>query len=151
MNINTIPNEINFFLRDDEYGFLSNFWRAPQTIDELVYPTNEHFYQAQKTNNSDVYTWILSAPTPYLAMRAGRSLRKGKELRDDWCDEIRIETMLVGLRAKFTQNPDLKEKLLATGDVAIHEDAPSDMFWGRKGKDMLGKLLMQVREELRRK
>jgi predicted NAD-dependent protein-ADP-ribosyltransferase YbiA (DUF1768 family) len=45
----------------------------------------------------------MDAPTPYLVMRAGRSLRKDKELRKDW-DSIKNEIMLKGLYAKF-QNP----------------------------------------------
>ena len=44
---------------------------------------------------------------------------------------------------------DLKQKLIDTGDARLHEDSPSDMFWGVKGKDMLGKLLMEVRDKLR--
>jgi predicted NAD-dependent protein-ADP-ribosyltransferase YbiA (DUF1768 family) len=44
----------------------------------------------------------------------------------------------------------LKEKLLATGDAILHEDSPTDVFWGKKGEDWLGKLLMKVRDEIRR-
>ena len=55
-------------------------------------------------------------------------------------------------RAKFIQHPDLREKLLSTGDAILHEDSPWDKYWGYAkggGLDRLGKLLMQVREELR--
>jgi len=140
--------EINFYLRKEEYGWLSNFWRSCQSDGLVDYSTNEHYYQAEKARDGDVRIWIREAPNAWLAMNAGRSLRKGKELRDDWND-IKVQVMLIGLRAKF-MDEELREKLLATGDAIIHEDSPSDMFWGKKGEDMLGKLLMQVREELRK-
>ena len=140
-------NEINFYYRKKRYGWLSNFERAKQVVNGAVYPTNEHYYQSMKTNDLDIWEWIRNAPSPYLAMVVGRGLRK-KEIGDDW-DEIKVEVMLKGLRAKFTQNADLREKLLATGDAVIHEDSPTDMLWGKKGKDMLGKLLMRVREEIK--
>lgn len=140
--------QINFYFRKEEYGWLSNFWRAKQHINDVYYKTNEHYYQSQKAKMIAEWNWIANAPSPFLAMIAGRALRKGKELKDDW-EEIKVDIMLKGLRAKFSQNHELKEKLLATGDVIIHEDSPNDMFWGKKGKDMLGKLLMQVRDELR--
>lgn len=145
-----MTREIDFYLRDEEYGWLSNFHRAKQVCHGIEYPTNEHFYQSRKAKDEAVAKWIASAPTPFLAMSAGRSLRKGKELRDDWNKEgIRVAIMHFGLIAKFEQNDDLKQKLLATGDATLHENSPTDRFWGKKGKDMLGRLLMTVRKEIR--
>jgi len=144
-----MEKEINFYSNNAEYGWLSNFARYPQIVDGKTYKTNEHYYQSQKTIDVEVSSWIASAPSPFLAMRAGRSLRIGKEFRSDW-ENIKVEVMLKGLRAKFQQHPELAQKLLATGNAVLHEDSPTDMFWGKKGRDLLGKLLMQVREELRR-
>ena len=140
--------EINFYFRKKDYGWLSNFERSKQIINLDSYPTNEHYYQSQKTNDLTIRYCISKAPTPFLAMMAGRALRKGKGLRDAW-EFNKKYIMLKGLRAKFSQNEDLKQKLLDTGDAILHEDSPTDMFWGKKGKDMLGKLLMQVRDELK--
>lgn len=143
-----MTKEILFYSRDETYGWLSNFHRSPQTIDGVTYPTNEHFYQSQKANDKVTSQWIASAPIPFLAMKAGRFLRRGKSLRDDWGEKVKIEVMLRGLRAKFSQNPELRKKLLETRDAVLHENSPTDMFWGIKGKSMLGKLLMQVRCEM---
>lgn len=140
-------NEINFYRSKNEYGWLSNFWRCTQNVDDILSPTNEHYYQSQKTKNPIITAWINFAINPYLAMCAGRSLREGKELIDNW-EEERVYVMLKGLRAKF-KDTELKEKLLATENAILHEDSPTDLFWGVKGKDMLGKLLMQVRDEIR--
>ena len=139
--------KILFYSRKKFGGWLSNFKRSPQIVNGVLYHTNEHWYQSSKAIDLDVWKWIKNAPNPFLAMKAGRSLRK-KEMVNNW-DEIKVEIMLIGLRAKFTQNIKLKQTLLATGDYTLHEDSPTDMFWGIKGKDMLGKLLMQVRDELR--
>ena len=55
-------------------------------------------------------------------------------------------------KAKFTQNPELAEKLLATGEQELVEGNNwNDTFWGMcrgKGKNMLGNILMKIREEL---
>ena len=155
--------EINFYLLDENYGFLSNFDRTPVIVDEdedrikrewvaasegtwIEYPTNENYYQSEKAIDKKMKRWIASAPTPYAAMMAGRSLRK-KEMVHNW-DERKVAVMKKGLRAKF-RNPTLRQKLLDTGDAILHEDSPTDMFWGKKGADMLGKLLMEVRDEIR--
>ncbi len=139
---------ILFYSKKKEYGWLSNFYKSKHIIDGIEYPTNEHYYQSQKTDNVDFQRIIRIMLTPYMAMRAGRTLPK-ELFRPDW-DKIKVDVMLKGLRAKFTQNPDLKQKLLDTGNEELHEDSPTDMFWGVKGQDMLGKLLMQVRDEIRR-
>jgi len=141
-----IMEEINFYFRKKEYGWLSNFYRNCQNVGVVVYQTNEHYYQSQKAKDGVTEMWIVQAPNPYLAMQAGRSLRKDKELKDNW-DDIKVEIMLTGLRAKF-KDPELRDKLIATGNAVLHEDSPTDMFWGKKGKDMLGKLLMQIRKEI---
>ncbi len=141
-----MTQEINFYSRKEEYGWLSNFERSPQEVDDFIYPTNEHYYQSQKAKDRNTFLWISSAPSPYLAMIAGRALRP-YELVEDWEDK-KVSIMLKGLRAKF-KNHDLRQKLLDTGDAILHEDSPTDMFWGKKGKDMLGKLLMHVRDEIR--
>jgi len=144
--------QILFYSRGSDYGWFSNFERSFQIVDNIVYRTNEHYYQSKKANNEEIEVWIRRAPNPFLAMKAGRSLRK-KEMIKNW-DDIKVEVMLKGLRAKFLndtkyQSNRLALKLLATGDATLHENSPTDMFWGIKGSDWLGKLLMQVREELR--
>lgn len=136
---------IKFYSTKDEYGWMSNFAVYFQSCESTWYLTNEHYYQSNKTKDVSLSRWIRLAPTPYAAMMAGRSLRS-KEVRSDW-DEVKVGVMLEGLRMKFSQNIELKNKLLATGNEDIHEDSPTDLFWGILGKDMLGKLLMQVRDE----
>jgi len=141
-------SEIYFYSRkNNNYGWLSNFWRAEQKIDNIIYPTNEHYYQSMKAKTREDQEWIAGAPTPYGAMKAGRSLRK-QDMIDDW-DKKKVSVMRYGLLCKFLQNKDLKQKLLDTGDAKLHEDSPTDMFWGVKGKDMLGILLMAIREDIK--
>ena len=141
-----LTEKILFYSRDEKFGWLSNFHRSLQVVDGVFYPTNEHYYQSMKTKDPDLKRWIMSAPTPFLAMKAGRSLREGKELVSNW-EDIKVEVMLKGLRAKFS-NPKLRDMLLATGDSVLMENSQTDMFWGGRGKNMLGKLLMQVRSEI---
>lgn len=75
----------------------------------------------------------------------GRSVH----IRPDW-EEIKVQTMLDLLKCKF-QDPELKQKLLDTGDEELVEyNTWGDNFWGRTmegfGLNMLGKLLMEVRD-----
>jgi len=139
--------EIYFYLKDEAHGWLSNFYPSKFKYSGTVMPTNEHFYQSQKAAMIEFENWIAQAPNPYHAMLAGRNLRAKKgERHGDW-DSRKLEVMREGLRRKFAI-PDLRAKLLATRDMPIHEDNPTDMFWGVKGEDWLGKLLMQVRSEI---
>lgn len=143
---------IGFYSRDGPYGFLSNFHRVTLISGGKEYPTLEHLYQSQKAAGSEFQEWIRLAPNPYLAMEAGRGLRAGKpgELRPDW-EEMKLSFMLVDLRLKF-QDPELRAKLIATGDAYLYEDSPNDTFWGLvngKGENHLGRLLMKVRIEVR--
>ncbi len=55
------------------------------------------------------------------------------------------------LQAKFTQHPELQQERLQTGDATLIEHTKNDSYWGDggdgSGRNMLGKLLMKVREQ----
>lgn len=122
-------NDIFFFIREEPYGFLSNLQKSTQIVDGIKYDSNERYYQCQKPRDQVVADWIYNVPSPYLAMVVGHNLRP-KEIREDWTVEVRLATMLKGLKAKFTQNPDLAKQLLDTGDAILHENNRDDPFWG---------------------
>lgn len=161
----TLPIEchvICFYIREEPYGWLSNFERSPQTENGVTYPTNETYYQSMKASNPELRAWIAAAPTAWHAMKAGRALKESETVRG-WTDPenpIKLAVMLHGLRLKFSQNQELAMKLLATGDAVLHESPKggfTDYFWGNSpkpdgspGDSHLGRLLMQVRDELRK-
>lgn len=124
-----------------EYAFLSNFWK------EWDGKTVEHFFQACKTDDDEEQYFIIGAATPGEAKRLGRKAT----LRPDW-EEIKDNDMYVLVKDKFG-NPELKAKLLATGDAELVEgNTWGDTYWGvcrGVGQNKLGQILMRVREELR--
>ncbi|MCK9458683.1 MAG: NADAR family protein [Proteobacteria bacterium] len=149
-----MSEEIRFYLREEPYGFLSNFWREPIDFGygtkPDTYQTNEHYYQSQKAKSYAMKEWIRRAPTAYAAMTAGRNLRP-EEMVQKW-ETKKTEVMLEGLRKKFHYNNTLRYLLLWTGDAILIEDSPTDMFWGGAlpgSQNMLGKLLVQVRDEIK--
>ena len=147
----TTKQKIFFWANADEYGCFSNFWPGPYIIDGKEWPTTEHFFAAMKTLDQSEREAIRKANTPGDAKGMGRVVK----LRHDW-DAVKYDVMLTALRAKFSDNhPELKEKLVSTGDALIYEDSPYDKVWGTgerggvvTGKNLLGKALMQVRSEL---
>lgn len=131
-----------------EFEFLSNFYPSEIEFEGIKYPTNEHFFQAMKTFDVDMRENIAAAPTPGKAKRLGRHCL----LRSNW-EVVKENFMMTGLRLKF-KNPELKEKLLATGNAILEEgNWWGDTYWGvceGVGKNRLGILLMGLREELRK-
>jgi N-glycosidase YbiA len=141
---------VNFYSVGDEFGEFSNFAAFPITIDGERWPTTEHYFQAQKFEDRDYQQKLRKANSPMQAARLGRD-RKQK-LRRDW-ESVKIGIMRAAVLAKFTQYPELRELLLSTGDAKLVEDTENDDYWGDggdgSGKNMLGRILMQVRESLR--
>lgn len=131
-----------------DYRFLSNFYNATAyvVLDGDEYPTVEHAYQASKTTNPDDRRFFRFG-TARDAKRMGRSVI----LRSDW-EEVKLNIMLNLLRQKFTDT-DLTKRLLDTKDAELVEgNYWNDTYWGvcnGVGDNHLGKLLMQVRDELR--
>ncbi len=109
----------------------------------------EHYFQAMKFIGTEQFEKIHNSGSPKQAKALGQS--RAVPIRKDW-DSVKEEVMLTGLRAKF-KDPFLKELLLSTGKKTLVENSPYDKYWGigpnRKGKNRLGVLLMQLRDELK--
>lgn len=136
----------------DEYRWLSNFWNAPITVTGFKYQNTEAAYQAAKTINIE-YREQFEFMTGTQAKRAGRKLI----LRKDW-DFVKLEIMELVLRAKFMTHGHLAAKLRNTQNQNIIElNTWGDIYWGQIknkndnliGKNILGKLLMNIREDIR--
>lgn len=139
---------IKFYKTKDPYGYMSNFYRSLIFIFNDYYPTVEHAYQAAKTKNLHEKETIKCADTPRIARNLGQ-----KVSMYDGFDDDKFHIMKECVFAKFSQIEELKQQLLSTGDEFLIEDSPVDYYWGcgadGSGKNMLGKVLMEVREELK--
>jgi predicted NAD-dependent protein-ADP-ribosyltransferase YbiA (DUF1768 family) len=119
-----------YFYREREkpYGCFSNFSPHSFELDGKHWPTSEHYFQAQKFAGTPHEDTVRLAPRPMDVMRRA-------------------------VRAKFDAHADIREILLATGDEELIEETTQDTYWGcgtnRTGKNMLGKILVEIREALR--
>lgn len=132
--------------RFNEYNrFLSNFWPVKIVVDGVEYPSVEHAFQASKTLSLPDRFTIKGISGPGQAKRFGRTV----PVRPGW-DVMKVGVMLGLLRQKFS-DPTLRTRLLDTGDAELVEgNWWGDTYWGvckGVGENMLGKLLMKVREE----
>ena len=126
---------------------LSNFSVCSVWFERHMYPSTEHAYQAAKFLDEDIQQKIRNLPTANAAKKAGRQ----KGIRPDW-DTVKVDIMRGLLREKFSQEPE-KQVLLSTGERELVEgNWWGDTFWGvceGKGENWLGRLLMEVRNDLR--
>jgi ribA/ribD-fused uncharacterized protein len=131
------------------HRFLSNFWPAEVVLDNYPYRSVEHAYQAAKTLDLNMRKQIRHTEKPGEVKRLGRRV----QMRPDW-EEVKLHVMEDLVRQKFTRHPDLKARLLATGNAELQEgNSWNDVFWGinlrsGEGQNHLGKILMKVRNEL---
>ena len=141
---------IKFYSVSDDYGVFSNFAIFTITVSGKKWPTTEHYFQAMKFDSKSDQEEIRKSKTPMEAARKGRDRRK--KLKKNW-ESIKVNIMREALFAKFTQHSDLKEMLVNTGDAKIVEHTENDSYWGDgvngSGKNMLGRLLMEVRVMLK--
>ena len=163
----------------ENYRFLSNFYHAPIFYNGVSYPTVENAYQAAKfatmlpatlvsilgedhvrqydpnlsLSHPNLVGMFFASLPPQKAKTMGRKL----PLDADW--ESRKESVMRELVAlKFQNNPNLANKLKATGDAIIVEaNYWHDNIWGDctcdrckqiAGKNLLGHILMDVRANL---
>lgn len=156
-----------FFENDTGVYFKSSYpsqWYISSfTIDDIVYNCCEQYMMSQKAryfNDMETNDLIMKATEPKEHKTLGRQVKNFDEI--EWnivADEIVFKANL----AKFSQNPDLKKKLLDTGNKIIVECSPYDKIWGNGlnitdtlkthpdnwcGTNRLGKAIMRVREVL---
>ena len=141
--------QILFYRQNDPYGEFSNFSPHPFKLNGNVWPTSEHYFQAQKFAGTEHEETVRNANTPSMAAKLGRS--RSLPLRGDW-ETVKDDVMRAALRAKFDQYPKLKALLLSTGDAELIEHTRNDSYWADggdgTGKNRLGYLLMELRAEL---
>ncbi|MEJ2610420.1 MAG: NADAR domain-containing protein [Candidatus Thiodiazotropha sp.] len=141
---------INFYSVSDEYGEFSNFAAYPIKLNGKVWPTSEHYFQAMKFESASDQNEIRKAKTPMEAARKGRDRKR--KLKRNW-ESIKDNVMRDAVAAKFDQHNDLKQLLLSTKDRMLVEHTENDDYWGDggngKGKNMLGRILIEIRANLR--
>lgn len=139
---------LDFYSVKNPYGEFSNYALFPITIDGVLWPTSEHYYQAHKYTDPEMIERVRQASTPYEASMMGRDPNIPK--REDW-DTFKDIAMEIAVRAKFAQYPILQELLLSTNQAFMYEHTKNDCYWGdcgdRTGKNKLGLLLMSLRLE----
>jgi ribA/ribD-fused uncharacterized protein len=132
------------------YGCFSNFSDHGFDLDGHWWTTCEHYFQAQKFPGSRDADLIRRAATPLRAAELGRE--RSRPLRRDW-DRVKDDVMRRAVTAKFTAHADIRAVLLDTCDEEIVEDTTTDHYWGRgrsgTGRNMLGRILMRARTQLR--
>ena len=142
---------------------MSQWYPASFTIDEITYPSAEHYMMSEKATLFDdvkVGKKIRETKEPQKAKILGRQVQNFDN--DEW-NEHCIDIVIAGNMAKFSQHPKLKEFLLNTGKTIIVEASPYDTVWGIgmgldhpdinnpgkwKGENLLGFSLMFVRSKL---
>jgi ribA/ribD-fused uncharacterized protein len=149
MNLDN-SNTIGFYRATGTYGFLSNLYKKSLTFEGVEFKTAEHAYQYGKFEDPETQEWAMKAPKPHLLAILAHGLFSW-DIVKNWSN-IKVNRMLEVLRVKFS-DPELREKLLETGKCRLIEQSKSDPFWGigkkLNGKNMLGKLLMKVRDEIK--
>lgn len=141
---------IKFYRANGKYGFLSNLYKVQIEFEGIKFPTTEHAYQYGKFKDKDAREWAMKSPNPHLLSVLAHGLFSW-DIVKNW-NNIKVDRMYNVLKIKFS-NDELKQKLLETGNSILIENSKSDSFWGigkkGKGKNMLGKHLMKIREEIR--
>lgn len=157
-------NYIFFWSEKEENGVFSNWYPCRFELDGVTYQNTEQYMMAQKAklfSDMETYNRILRADSPQACKRLGRSVYPFDAKR--W-DRVKYDIVKDANRAKFKQNPQLMKELLGTGTAVFAESSPLDKVWGigldeadaRRtdpglwpGENLLGRILTELRDELR--
>ena len=141
------------------HAYMSNMFKIDIMYEGTIYKSAEHFYTAEFVRHHDkldLLPSILDAEDGYAAKRIIRNLEN-----DDTWEEAKFKVMRKIITLKFDQNDGIKDKLIATSGHLY--EATKDIEFGCgltlgqnkeikqgsiKGKNMLGKILCEYRDEL---
>ena len=156
-------NIICFHNPDEENGYLSNWYPSQFIVNEIQFFSMEQYMMYKKAvcfKDNDIAEGILGSTDVIKIKALGRMV---KNYNDSYWSGIRQIVVYEGLLAKFTQNEELKRRLIETGDNVLAECAVRDRIWGIglsmqdsrrfepdqwRGRNLLGYTLMMVRESL---
>ncbi len=156
---------ICFHKPNEENGYLSNWYLLSFEIDGIKFSSVEQYMMYKKAicfNDLEIANKIMATDNVESIKAFGRAV---SNYNDDVWSAIRKNVVKDALLAKFSQNSELKDKLLNTGNDTLCECAVRDLIWGIglsmsdpdrfnkekwRGNNLLGNTLMEVREELRK-
>lgn len=158
-------NAIYFYgHKNGQYACMSNFYPCNFVDDDNQFNCSEQYFMYQKClmfdpENTELLNAILHSQNPTKIKQFGRQVRN---YNDKIWSEQRYEIMKQANMLKFTQNNDICEILLSTGNEMLYEAAKNDRIWGigyyanavanvpihKYGQNLLGKVLMEVRDEI---
>lgn len=143
---------------------LTQWHKCKFKLGNFQYNNTEQYMMMEKAKlfeDDFIYEQLKKPMHPKEYKALGRKIRGFEE--KTW-DKAKVEIVYKGNHAKFTQNKDLEKYLVQTKDKIIIEASPYDTVWGIglavtsddllipenwKGENLLGFILMQVREEIR--
>lgn len=159
-----IKNIIGFYKTKDNYGYMSNWYPSTFVINGITFSSSEQYMMYMKAitfNDYDTANKIMSTNDVSRIKNLGRQVSNYNEVV--W-NGIRATVVYEGLLEKFSQNKELMDKLLSTGDSILCECSPTDCVWGIglsvdnpdvhdiskwRGQNLLGFTLCLVRDKLR--
>lgn len=155
---------VYFWGVDSNHGHMSNFFVCPYKGKYGDVFCSEQDFMLMKlmqfdSNNEQLKNAMLSARLPDDVKKLGRLVRNFNQ--EVW-DEVKSSCMIEAIYQKYDNNPDLKKKLLDTGNATLVEASPYDKIWGIgisekdarsgvswRGENLLGKALMFIRNAFR--
>ena len=157
---------IGFWRTEDDYGCFSNWYPAEFEYAGRRYSSFEQYMMFQKVSTfrkHDLAEAIMRTNDPSECKKIGRT--KFPEYDSAVWDNVRKQVVKRGVKAKFRQNENMLAELLSTEGALLAECSPYDNIWGIgigiddverhdvakwKGLNLLGRILMEVRDELGR-
>ena len=150
---------ISFSKVDLPYGWMGNMAPFPIVYENKKWLTTEALFQAMRFKDEKIKEEIRAEKSPMSAKM------KAKKHKAQYAvipmSEQDIENMRLCVKLKVEQHPELKKKLLLTGNYDIYEDigkrnGERHFFWGAKrendkwiGNNMMGKIWMELRETIK--
>jgi hypothetical protein len=162
-----VEEPVLFFGADEGKGdwrMFSNMYPAKMQIDSITFTSVEHYFQWSKAKlfgDGATAEKIMKTPSAKAVKALGK---KAKDFKEEEWNSKKDEIMRTALKAKLMQHPDIKAKLMETGTRPIGEANARDKYWGIgtgvdtakakdstkwPGKNVLGKMLMELRTELK--
>ena len=169
----------DFITIDDETNEFMFFWNPENTLESCLsqwtksdfkdiahgYNCTEQYMMAQKAiffQDHENEKRIMETDDPFEMKKLGRKVRNFNS--KEW-NKVKYSIVLNGNYYKFSQNKEMRDFLIATGDKILVEASPEDKIWGVgldksnddiynlnkwKGENLLGFALMELRDELKR-